>query len=280
MLGSFVIVFREMLEAALIVGIVLAATRGIPGRGRWIGAGLLAGLAGAGIVAGSAEWLTSLADGMGQELFNAGVLGLAVLMLAWHNIWMSRHGAELAAQVRQVGRSIQDGKSECSVLALVVGLAVLREGSETVLFLYGVSMSSSGSGLSLVAGGILGALAGAGVGGLLYAGLLRIPLRWFFGATGALVLLLAAGMASQAAHHLIQADLLPALADPLWDSSGWLPQGSAAGLLLHSLIGYEARPAGMQVVFYLMAFAAILTGMNWSRRSQKFSLPKTQGATA
>jgi high-affinity iron transporter len=278
MLGSFIIVFREMLEAALIVGIVSAATRGIPGRGRWIGGGLLAGLAGAALVAGSAERLTNLADGMGQELFNAGVLGLAVLMLAWHSIWMAQHGAELAARVRQVGTTIRDGSRECSILMWVVGLAVLREGSETVLFLYGVAMSDSGSKLSLLIGGLLGAAAGAGVGILLYAGLLRIPLRWFFAATGTLVLLLAAGMASQAAHHLIQADLLPALIEPLWDTSAWLAETTPLGVLLRSLIGYETRPAGLQVLFYLTTLGLILAGMKWSRPGRKLSHTKTQGA--
>jgi len=280
MLGSFIIVFREMLEAALIVGIVSAATRGIPGRGRWISGGLLAGLMGAALVAGSAERLTNLADGMGQELFNAGVLGLAVLMLAWHNIWMAQHGAELAARVRQVGTSIRDGSRECSILMLVVGLAVLREGSETVLFLYGVAISGSGSTMSLLVGGLLGAAAGAGVGALLYAGLLRIPLRWFFAATSTLVLLLAAGMASQAAHHLIQADLLPALIEPLWNTSAWLPEASPLGVLLHSLIGYEARPAGLQVLFYLGTLGLILAAMKWSRPSRKLSHPQSQGAAA
>lgn len=269
MFGTAIIVFREVLEAAIIIGIVAAATRDVPGRKRWLAAGLLAGLVGSGIVAASTDVIASFASGIGQELFNAIVLGIAVLMLAWHNIWMSSHGKELAAHAHNVGANIREGRSECSILLVVVGLAVLREGSETVLFLYGIA-ASEGNGLSaMMLGGAIGVLAGVAVGYAIFAGLLRIPMRWFFAATGALVLLLAAGMASQAARFLIQADLLPSLASPLWDTSAILPEQSLPGMLLHSLIGYDAQPAGMQIVFYIAVVIAISTGMKWANRPQR-----------
>ena len=264
MFGTAIIVFREVLEASIIIGIVAAATQNIPGSRRWLVAGLLLGLVGSGLVAASADVIGSFASGIGQELFNAVVLGIAVLMLAWHNIWMSSHGAELAANARSVGGDIRDGRKECSVLLLIVGLAVLREGSETVLFLYGIAASETGGRSSMMLGGMVGMLLGIGVGYTIFAGLLRIPMRWFFTATSVLVLLLAAGMASQAAHFLIQADLLPSLAAPLWDTSAVLPENGLPGMLLHSLIGYDSRPAGMQIVFYLAALLAIIAGMKWA----------------
>ena len=266
MFGTALIVFREVLEAALIIGIVSAATRGLPGRNRWLAAGLLAGLAGAALVAASTEAIATLASGIGQELFNAIVLGLAVLLLAWHSIWMASHGAELAAGARRVGNRLREGGSECSILLVVVGLAVLREGSETVLFLYGIAASDEVNWSAMLPGAVAGLLAGAAVGYALYAGLLRIPMRWFFTATSALVLLLAAGLASQAARFLIQADLLPSLAAPLWDSSSMLPPHSLPGLLLHGLVGYDARPTGMQLVFYMTTLLAIVIGMRWAKR--------------
>jgi high-affinity iron transporter len=263
MFATAVIVFREILEAALIVGIVAAATRDIPGRSRWLAAGVAAGLFGAGIVALGTERIADLASGVGQEIFNAAVLGLAVVMLAWHNLWMSSHGAALAKDARAVGSDVRDGRRECSVLLFVVGLAVLREGSETVLFLYGIAASEGGASWPMLMGGVAGIVAGIAVGYAVYAGLLRIPLRWFFTVTGLLVLFLAAGMASQAAHFLIQADLLPSLANPLWDTSAWLPQDSVVGTLLRSLLGYEDRPAGMQIVFYVLVLITIGAGMKW-----------------
>ncbi|MHB1245039.1 MAG: FTR1 family iron permease [Sulfuriferula sp.] len=264
MFATAIIVFREVLEAAILIGIIAAATRSISGRNRWLSAGILAGLAGSALVAASTDMIAGMVNGIGQELFNASVLGIAVLMLAWHNIWMSSHGAALAAEAKNVGNAIRDGRQELSILLVVVGLAVLREGSETVLFLYGISTSQGAGASTLLLGGLAGAVAGITVGYALYAGLLRIPMRWFFTATGVLVLLLAAGMASQAAHFLIQADLLPSLAAPIWDSSALLPMNTIPGMLLHSLIGYDPRPAGMQLIFYVFTLVSIALGMKWA----------------
>jgi len=270
MLASAIIMFREVLEAALIIGILAAATRTVSGSRRWLAAGVLVGLIGSAIVAASTDVIGELANGIGQELFNAIVLGIAVLMLAWHNIWMSAHASALAADARALGSDIRDGRSECSALFLIVALAVLREGSESVLFLYGIAASAGSGQSAMLLGGIAGVVAGSVVGYGIYAGLLRLPVRWFFGATSVLVLLLAASMASQAAHYLIQADLLPGLASPLWDSSAILSEQSVAGKLLHTLMGYESHPAGMQLVFYAAALFVIGSGMflaNGKRRA-------------
>lgn len=274
MLSTAIIIFREVLEAALIIGIVAAATRDVPGRSYWLVAGVLVGLLGAGIVALFANGIAEMASGVGQEVFNAIVLGIAVVMLAWHNIWMTSHGAELAAHARSVGSDISDGRSECSVLLVIVGMAVLREGSEATLFLYGIATSEGAGTLSMLGGGVAGLLVGAAVGYTLYAGLLRVPMRWFFTVTGLLILFLAAGMASRAAHFLIQADMLPSLAEPIWDTSGILSQQSIFGSLLHILVGYEDRPAGMQMVFYFTALISIWIGMKWVARSAKPALKK------
>ena len=89
MFGSAIIVFRESLEAALLIGIIAAATRGLTGRNLWLAIGIGAGLGGALVVAGLTETIAEMAEGAGQELFNAAILGIAVLMLGWHNIWMA-----------------------------------------------------------------------------------------------------------------------------------------------------------------------------------------------
>ena len=135
MLGALVIVFREVIEAGLIIGIVLAATRGVVGRGAWVGLGIGVGVLGAGIVALFAEAIANAFSGSGQELLNASVLGAAVVMLMWHNAWMARHGREMAAEMAAVGAAVSAGRRPMTALAVVVGLAVLREGSEMVLFL-------------------------------------------------------------------------------------------------------------------------------------------------
>lgn len=260
MLGAAVIVFRESLEAALLIGIIAAAARALPGRNRWIVAGVAAGVAGALLVAAFTGTISEWADGVGQELLNATVLGLAVLMLAWHNIWMSQHARQMVSDARSVVQDVADGTRELSAIAAVIALAVLREGAETVLFLYGIA-SQGQSTLQVLAGGALGLASGALVGVAMYAGLLRIPVRAFFSVTSAIVLLIAAGMAGQMARFLIQGDFLPAIASPLWDTSSLLSDQSALGTLLHVLAGYDSRPSAMQVVFYLSTLVVIAVGM-------------------
>ena len=264
MLGNLILVFREVLEAALIISIVAAATRGVPQRARWILAGIGLGVVGATVVAAFAGAIGEAMSGMGQEWFNALVLLAAVAMIGWHVVWMSRHARELTMQMKAVGNDVSQGKRPMTALLLVITLAVLREGSEVVLFGYG--LVASGSSLAdLAIGGGLGLVLGTALGFALYFGLLTIPVRHFFSATNALLVLLAAGLASTAAGKLVQADALPALVDPLWDSSALLTDDSLLGQTLHILVGYSAQPTGMQMVFYVATVILLVIGMRLSR---------------
>lgn len=260
MFGAAIIVFRESLEAALLIGIIAAAARTLPNRNRWLWSGVGAGVAGALVVAALAGSIAEMAGGMGQEMLNAGILGLAVVMLAWHNIWMARHARAMVDGAKAIVRDVADGRRALSAIMVLVAMAVLREGSETVLFLF--SLASEGeSTAQVLAGGALGLVAGAVVGYTMYTGLLHVPIRWFFTVTAGLVLLLAAGMAGQMARFLIQGDILPPLANPIWDTSAWLSSSSAGGTLLHVLAGYDPRPSAMQALFYLGTMVAIGLGM-------------------
>lgn len=259
MLGSAVVVFRETLEAALIIAIVLGASRGMAARVQWVFGGVALGLLGAVVVALFAGFIADAMQGRGQELFNAAVLLVAVAMLAWHNIWMSGHARKHAAEMQALGHDVRAGLRPLSAMLLVTALAVLREGAETVLFLYGL-FASGGERVELAAGALVGLGGGAIVGCLLYFGLVRIPLRQFFRVTGLIVLLLAAGLAAGAAGYLAQADLLPVLSEQVWDTSGTLSVESLPGRILHVLIGYVDRPTGIELVFYV-ATLAIIGGM-------------------
>jgi high-affinity iron transporter len=263
-LATLLLVFREVLEAALIVSIVAAATRGVARRGSWIGAGLMLGLLGAVLVAAFAGLIADTMSGMGQEWFNAAVLLAAVVMIGWHVVWMSRHGRELAMQMKSVGHAVSSGSRPLTALLVVVALAVVREGSEIVLFGYGLFAGGSSIG-SLVVGGVLGLLAGVAIGFAMYFGLLKIPMKHFFTATNGLLVLLAAGLASSAAGYLVQADALPTLVDVLWDSSWILGDDSLIGRTLHVLIGYTAQPTGIPMVFYVATIAVLLVGMRTFR---------------
>src|SRR4030088_3079442 len=161
MLGALIIVFREVFEAGLIIGIVLAVTRTVRHRNQWIGGGGLVGGLAACLVAVFAGALSNLFAGMGQELFNALILVIAVVMLTWHNVWMARHGSELASELRSAGQGVVEGSKSLLALAVVVGVAVLREGSEVVLFLYGV-VAGGDSSWDVAFGGFAGLALGGG----------------------------------------------------------------------------------------------------------------------
>ena len=267
MLATAIIVFREVLEAALIVGIVLAASVGVPRRGAWVAGGVAGGVAGAAIVALFAAGISEAFSGSGQELLNASILGAAVCMLAWHNIWMARHARETAGEARALGEAVRSGSRPLMALALVTGAATLREGAETVLFVTGIAASSPEGAGAMLLGGVLGLVAGVLAGASLYAGLLRIPVHRLFTVTSWLVLLLAAGLASQCAGFLVQADILPPLGTMIWDTSFLLTEGSILGRVLHTLVGYVSRPEGIQIVAWLGTLVAIGVPMRAVRQA-------------
>mgnify|MGYP003665464083 CR=1 FL=1 len=274
MSATLLIVFREMLEAGLIVGIVLAATQGVPRRGLWIAYGIAGGVAGACVVAVFAGAIAGLFEGSGQELFNAAVLTLAVGMLTWHNVWMASHGREIAAEMKSVGSDVATGKRTLAALAIVVGVAVLREGAEVVLFLYGIAASADSSLASMMLGGAIGIAGGAVVSALLYFGLLAIPTHRLFAATSTLITLLAAGLAAQAIQYIQKAGFLRFFTQRLWDSNWLLDERGALGQVLHTLIGYTARPSGAQLIVYLTTIVVIVGLMRFTKQ------PKSQVAPA
>ena len=257
MLGALIIVFREVIEAGLIVGIVMAATHGVAGRGRWIGSASAPASPAPPWWRPFAGGISQAFEGAGQELFNASVLGVAVVMLMWHNAWMARHGREIAAEMRDIGTAVSEGAKPLTALAVVVGLAVLREGSEVVLFLYGIFASGT-SGLSLLTGGLLGVAAGAAFTALTYFGLLAIPYALH---------LLGDELADRAARrrHGGAVGAVPqqcrvlvvAFDRTVWDTSWLLSEGSIFGQLLHTLIGYTERPTEMQLLVYVATLLAM-----------------------
>lgn len=256
MLATLLIVFREVIEAALVLSIVAAATRGVAERNRWLAIGVGSGLLGAVIVAAFAGKISQSLEGAGQEIFNASVLFLAVIMLGWHNVWMGRHGRELAMEMNAVGREVTAGTRPLYAVAIAVGVAILREGSEVVLFLYGIASTGVGES-SLLLGGLGGLVLGAALGFALYKGLINLSTRLLFSVTSWLILLLAAGMAATGAKYLVQAGILPSLGAALWDTSWLLDDGSVLGQMVHVLIGYTARPLPVQIIFYLVTLVVI-----------------------
>ncbi len=267
--GAFIIVLREVIEAGLIIGIVLAVTRPVPRRGLYIGGGVIIGLFGAALVAAATGVLVNALAGTGQEVFNASILGLAVIMLGWHNVWTARHGREMSENARKLGRDIAVGAQSLTALTAVIALTVLREGSEIVLFLYGLAVSSREAAIGLVSGGLLGLLAGASLSALTYRGLVLIPPRYLFKATSVLIGFMAAGMAAQAVAFLEQANIVTSLSGVVWNTTWLVSDTGIAGRVLHTLIGYTGKPTGLELVAYFATLGAIFGLMKFSASARQ-----------
>lgn len=274
MFSTAIVVFREIFEVALILGVILASTKGLAGRGRWILAGLGAGALGAVVVAYFAQAISNAAEGLGQELFNAGVLITAAVVISWTALWMRQHGRVITQQLKKMGQDLLEGQVPLYTMALVVALAVLREGAEIVLFTYGMIAAGQGIG-SILTGSLIGLAGGTVAGAMLYFGLLRIPPKYIFRVTTWMLILLSAGMASMAAQFLVSAGYFGTLAEVLWDSSGLLPESSIPGQALHILFGYAEQPMQIQLLFYVgtLAFlAACMRWMDWQHARQSHAI--------
>jgi high-affinity iron transporter len=256
MISFAIIVFREILEVSLILGVLLAATPGLMKRNRWLGIGLGAGILGSLTVALFSQKISDAMEGMGQEVFNATILFLAAFLIGWTVIWMRCHAQMITKELKEVGRAVTQGERPLYTLAIVVALAVLRDGSELVMFTYG-SLATGESISSIVGGSLIGLLVGAAVGiGICY-GLLKFATRYIFNVTSWMLIFLAAGMVSQAIGFLSAAGYVPELVSPLWDTSRIITEKSLIGGILHTLIGYSERPSGMQMLCYILTITSI-----------------------
>lgn len=269
LLAAGLIVFRETLEAALFVGIVAAATAHLAGRARWLVFGIMGGVAGSLALAASMNAITAMADGIGQDLLTAVLLGLALLMLGWHVIQAPAHARQASRDAKRLGAaatsaaSTRDSRQSIYALSIAVALAVAREGAEMVLFIAGATSGRDISAVALmmsIAGGF--ALGGA-AGWALYYGLGRIGPKQLLRVANGLILLLAGGIASQLTHTLSQANWLSVLGERAWDLSAWLPNNSLIGTLLQGLVGYDANPSQMQLLSYAATVVTIVMVARW-----------------
>lgn len=256
------IVWRESVEALLVVGILYVWLRASPEGRRglpWLWGGVAAGLLLAGALAlallGVASWLGDT----GQEWFQALIALAACALVVQMVLWMRVHGRGLKTQL-QSGASARTATGHWWGLLALVAIAVAREGSETVVFLYGTVLSSqqSGNALAMLLGGLGGFVVALLTFWLLQLGGRVITWRRFFQITEVLLLLLAGALLVGATDRLLSLGVLPALVDPIWDSSTLLSTSSAPGKVLADFAGYRDFPALSQLLLWLAYWALVL----------------------
>jgi high-affinity iron transporter len=273
------IAWRESVEALLVVGILHAWLRERPDRAwglRWLWAGVALCLAAAVGLALLMLGASSLLDGEAGEWFQAAMVLVAAALILQMVGWMRRHGRALRQDLEQQAAG-QIARASGWGIALLAALAIAREGSETVIFLYGLAGRHTGSERLGFAGSALAGVALALASyGLLQSGRRWLSWRRFFQISEALLLLLAAALWINAVDRLISLDVLPTLVDPLWDSADWLDDSGAVGGLVAALTGYRARPALISVLAYV-GFWGGVAGLLWSSAPGRTAVRRTEG---
>ncbi|MCL5958387.1 MAG: FTR1 family protein [Chloroflexi bacterium] len=251
MFQSLVITLREGLEAALIVGILVAYLSRI-GNNRhlskvWLGTGLavmLSFAAGAIIFVAFGEL-----EGSVEQLFEGTAMVLAVGVLSYMVIWMKRQAVNIKGELQaRVDEALLSGSG--FALASLAFLVVVREGIETVLFLFAATRTASPIETSV--GGVIGLLVAVAIGYLVYASGTRLNLRSFFNVTGGLLILVAAGLLAHAVHEFEEAGLLPVIVEHVWDTGSVLSKEEGVGSFLRAVFGYNSNPSLSEVVAYVL----------------------------
>ncbi|MEO9453666.1 FTR1 family iron permease [Chromobacterium phragmitis] len=264
------IVWRESVEALLVVGILNAWLNHNPaGRAGkpWLWGGVALGIAMAIALAVALFTAGSLMAGA-QDYFQTAMVFIAAALIVQMVLWMREHGRTLKKELES-GLSEKAASGSWWGVTVLAALAIAREGSETVVFLYG--MLAEAGGMELVK------MAGAGAAGLALAFLTFYVLqlggkvlswRLFFRVTEIMLLLLGASLFLSGVEKLISMDVLPALVDPLWDSSALLDDMSPVGGVVAALTGYRSHPALTSLLAYLLFWGAIWSLFQWRNRRQ------------
>ena len=277
MFAATLLAFREGLEAALIIGIVLGVLGRMERKDQnwivWLGAGL-AGL-GSLIIGAGLHALGVAFEGRAEEIFEGIAMLLAAAVLTWMIFWMARQGRGIQSELEQDVRraAIRGGAWALFALAFV---AVFREGIELALFLTAAAFTAS-TGATLI-GGLLGLVLAVIAGWLLFATTRRLDIRAFFRVTSVLLILFAAGLVAHGVHELNEAGWIPSIVEHVWDVNPLLDEGSELGQLLKALVGYNGNPSLTEVIAYAGYWLAILLAL-WRTRVQTEREPTWVRAT-
>ena len=256
MASSLLIMLREGLEAALIVGILLAYLAKTGNRDKqgvvWTGVGLslvMSLLAGAVIFFPAGEL-----EGRAEQLFEGTATLAAAAVLTYMIFWMRKQAINIRAHLQaQVDTALQSDST--LALGLLAFVAVGREGIETALFMFASARTATP--VAATVGGMFGLGAAVVLGYLLYRGTYRLNLRAFFNVTSVLLLFFAAGMLAHGIHEFQEAGIISPLIGHLWDTNRVLPEGSTVGSFLKALLGYDANPSLVEVLAYALYLALV-----------------------
>jgi high-affinity iron transporter len=261
-LAALFISFREGLEAALIIGIVLGYLykTGSRQQVRFAWAGVVAAVAASAALAAIIQVVGAELEGSAEQLFEGVTMILAVAVLTWMIFWMRYQARTLKSSLEhEMQAAVRAGQNWG--LAFVAFLAVFREGVETALFLSAAAFANDG--LGTLVGSILGLAVAALVGYLIYVSTVRLNLRLFFNVTSVLLLVFAAGLLAHGIYEFQEAGLIPTLNEHVWNTAALLDEGSPIGQVLRATVGYSSAPSLEEVLGYWAYWLVALVGVRW-----------------
>ncbi len=245
-----IVVFRECLEIALLLGVIMAATKPIQNSKTYILIGTIIGVVCASIFALSARSITSSLGELGDEIFDASIILLTSIIISWTVVWMQGYTKKVRKNLNKLSDEITTGTTSKFMLVAVVATAILREAAEIILFVYSISSADNISGHDYIIGLGVGAASGLAVGTIIYQGLIKYVGKYIFKISTLLLILIAAGLSAEAAGILTSSGLVETFNDQLWDTSWFVSNSSIAGKILNITTGYDSRPNGLQIIFY------------------------------
>ena len=257
MLSTFIIALREGLEAALIVGILVAYVVRTDRRPLlkplWtgVGAAIAASLALGAVLSFTSAELTD----RGAELFAGVTSFIAVGLVTWMVFWMKRTARSLRNELHgKVDTALVGGPIS---LALVAFFAVAREGLETALFIY-TNFKTVGAASTATVGLVLGLALAVVLGYLIYNRSVKLNLSKFFTVTGVALIIVAAGVLSYGIHEFQELGFLPGEDNLLWDVTPWIAKESILGSLLGGTIGFDTTTSFVQFIAWAGYLVAVL----------------------
>jgi high-affinity iron transporter len=260
--AAALLAFREGLEAALILGIVLRYLETIDRaelrRSVWFGAFTAA--VGSLVVAAGIQVLGLTLEGSAEGIFEGATMVLAVVILTWMIFWMRSQAKMFKDSLeREVDAAVNRGQRWG--LWAVAFLAVFREGIELTLFLSAVAFASGGE--ATLIGATLGLLASALVGVLIYSSTRRLSVGLFFRVTSVLLLVFAAGLLAHSVHEFQEAGLLSTVNEHVWDTNNLLHEDSPVGQVLKTLTGYNGNPSFEEILAYGLYWIVMVVGIRY-----------------
>jgi high-affinity iron transporter len=269
MIKLAIVVFRECMEVAFLLGVILAVTRPVKDSRKYIILGSVCGVFVASLFAFFAKFVTESLGGLGDEAFDSCVIIFTAALISWTVVWMQGFTKKIRKNLGKLSDKIKAGITSQIMLVVVVAATIFRECVEIILFVYSITSTGDINNNEYVAGIGIGAIGGVVVGTALYLGLMRYAGKYIFKISTILLTFIAAGLSAEAAGIMTSSGMIEILSDQLWDSSWLVDNESVIGKILSIAIGYDSKPNGMQIIFYLSTLILTFSMMKIRSRFAK-----------